>query len=45
MRNAVWGIDMTGKRDTTGKLHMIFGAIDHGTRHIVSLRALTNKSS
>ena len=27
-----------------GKLHMIFGAIDHGTRHIVSLRVLTNKS-
>ena len=35
---------MTGKTDSMGKLHMIFGAIDHGTRHIVSLRVLTNKS-
>lgn len=44
-RNAVWGIDITGKTDSSGKLHMIFGAIDHGTRHIVSLRVLANKSS
>lgn len=44
-RNAVWGIDLTGKTDAAGKLHMIFGAIDHGTRRAVSLRVLANKSS
>ena len=27
-RNAVWGIDMTGKTDAAGRLHMIFGILD-----------------
>ena len=44
-RNAVWGIDMTGKTDSAGKLHMILGVIDHGTRRVLSLQALANKSS
>jgi putative transposase len=44
-RNAVWGIDMTGKTDTAGRLHMIFGVMDHGTRRVLSLNALANKSS
>lgn len=42
--NAVWGFDMTGKTDATGKLQMIFGAIARGTRRLVSLRTITNKS-
>jgi putative transposase len=43
--NIVWGIDMTGKTDTAGKLHMIFGVIDHGSRRVLTLCALANKSS
>jgi putative transposase len=44
-RNTEWGIDMTGNTNAAGKLHSIFAVIDHGTRHVVSLRALANKSS
>lgn len=44
-KNAVWGIDMTGKTDAAGQLQMIFGVLDHGSRHLLSLSALTNKSS
>jgi putative transposase len=44
-RNIVWGIDMTGKTDTAGKLHMIFGVIDHGSRRVLTLCALADKSS
>ena len=44
-KNHVWGIDMTGKADTLGRVHMILGMLDHGTRHALTLTALTNKSS
>src|SRR5690606_295290 len=44
-RNAVWGLDMTGKADATGKIHSILGFLDHGTRFPVALAVLTNKSS
>ena len=30
--NAVWGMDMTGKVDSAGRLHCILGMVDHGTR-------------
>lgn len=43
--NAVWGIDMTGKTDTAGQLHMLFGILDHGSRHLLALPVLLNKSS
>ena len=43
--NAVWGIDMTGKTDAAGRLHMIFGILDHGSRHLLALPVLVNKSS
>jgi len=43
--NLVWGLDMTGKTDTQGKLHMILGMVDHGSRALLSLVALPNKCS
>jgi putative transposase len=42
--NAVWGIDMSGKVDTAGKLHMMFGILDHGSRKALALTALPNKT-
>lgn len=44
-RNLIWGIDLTGKTDTHNKLHFIFGVIDHGSRVVLTLQALHNKSS
>lgn len=43
--NRVWGLDLTGKTDGTGKTHMILGLVDHGSRVNLSLQALKNKSS
>ena len=31
-RNLIWGIDLTGKTDTRGRLHFLFGILDHGSR-------------
>lgn len=44
-RNLVWGLDLTGKVDIAGHLHMIFGLIDHGSRTLLRLTALPNKCS
>lgn len=43
--NLVWGLDLTGKTDTPGNLHNIFGLIDHGSRALLNLVALPNKRS
>lgn len=43
--NRIWGLDLTGKTDDTGKTHMILGLVDHGSRVNLSLQALKNKSS
>lgn len=43
LRNWVWGLDLTGKGDAAGNLHMIFGLVDHGSRALLSLAALPNK--
>ena len=40
-----WGLDLTGKTDEAGDLHMIFGLLDHGSRALLSLVALPNKCS
>lgn len=45
LRNLVWGLDLTGKVDIAGNLHMVFGLIDHGTRALLTLAALPNKCS
>jgi transposase InsO family protein len=44
-RNLVWGLDMTGKTDTQGRLHMILGLVDHGSRSLLTLAALPDKCS
>lgn len=44
-RNLVWAMDLTGKTGTQGKLHTIFGLIDHGSRGLLTLAALPNKCS
>lgn len=43
--NQVWGIDLTGKTDTQGKTHNIFGILEHGSRASLSLSDLKNKAS
>ncbi|MBI3352219.1 MAG: transposase family protein [Nitrospirae bacterium] len=44
-KNLIWGMDLTGKTDTHGKLHMLLGIIEHGSRANLCLKALKNKSS
>jgi transposase InsO family protein len=44
-RNLIWGIDLTGKTDTSGKLHALFGILDHGSRALLQLQALHDKTS
>ncbi|MBU1777949.1 MAG: DDE-type integrase/transposase/recombinase, partial [Gammaproteobacteria bacterium] len=44
-RNLVWGLDLTGKIDTHGKLHALLGIIDHGSRALIHLQALHDKTT
>ncbi|OGT13002.1 MAG: hypothetical protein A3J49_02740 [Gallionellales bacterium RIFCSPHIGHO2_02_FULL_57_16] len=44
-RNLIWGIDLTGKTDTRGSLHFLLGILDHGSRALLHLQALHNKTS
>ena len=44
-RNRIWGLDLTGKTDEAGQLHMIAGLIDHGSRADLTLSALRSKGS
>jgi transposase InsO family protein len=44
-KGRVVGIDLTGKMDQSGHVHMILGAVDHGTRANLVLKALKTKSS
>jgi transposase InsO family protein len=44
-KNAVWGLDLTGKADMHGEAHMIFGCIDHGTRKCLALDVQENKNA
>ena len=41
--NHCWGIDLTGRVDDAGKLHTVLGILDHGSRRVLSLRALPRK--
>lgn len=45
LRNLIWGIDLTGKTDTDKNLHALFGIIDHGSRALLHLQALHEKTS
>lgn len=44
-RNRCWGVDMTGKAEQSSAQHVIFGIIDHGSRRILRLDRLLEKSS
>ncbi len=44
-RNFIWGIDLTGKTDTRGSLHFLLGILDHGSRALLHLQALHDKTS
>ncbi len=43
--NLIWGIDLTGKTDAAGRLHALLGILDHGSRAVLRLQALTGKTS
>ena len=43
--NRTWGVDLTGKTDFCGDTHAILGVIDHGSRRVLTLTALKDKSS
>ena len=44
-RNLIWGLDLTGKTDANGCLHSLLGIIDHGSRALLHLQALHDKTS
>ena len=44
-KNLIWAIDLTGKGDTHKNNHHILGLIDHGSRALLNLHAITNKTS
>lgn len=44
-RNLVWGIDLTGKTDTKGRLHNILGILEHHSRATLTLTAMKDKST
>jgi transposase InsO family protein len=43
--NLTWALDLTGKQDIHGQQHAILGLIDHGTRRLLTLTRLPNKSA
>ncbi|WP_157753570.1 integrase core domain-containing protein [Ghiorsea bivora] len=43
--NLIWGIDLTGKFDASGKLHHLLGIVEHQSRSCISLKPLIDKSS
>lgn len=44
-KNLIWGLDLTGKTDTHGTLHYLLGILDHGSRALLNLQALQDKTS
>ncbi|MGH8355400.1 MAG: integrase core domain-containing protein, partial [Pseudomonas sp.] len=44
-RNHTWALDLTGKQATHGQQHAILGLLDHGTRRLLTLTRLPNKSA
>lgn len=43
--NRIWGIDLTGKTDAQGKLHLLLGILDHGSRALLYLQVLHDKTT
>ena len=44
-RNLIWALDLTGKTDAQGALHSLLGVLDHGSRALLYLQALPDKTS
>jgi transposase InsO family protein len=44
-RNAVWGLDFTGKADLGCTVHPVLGIIDHGSRRALALRPLREQTA
>jgi putative transposase len=44
-KNRIWALDLTGKADLTGRQRLILGVLDHGTRAVLRLSELPDKSS
>ena len=42
--NQCWGLDLTGRMDSAGRVHTILGMLDHGSRRVLALRAVAMKS-
>ena len=43
--NQTWALDLTGKTDSSGHVHYLLGLLDHGSRRLLCLRALVNKTA
>ncbi|MBA5689968.1 integrase core domain-containing protein [Rugamonas apoptosis] len=43
--NATWGLDYTGKTDTTNTVYPVIGIIDHGSRLALALRPLRQRTA
>jgi len=43
--NRIWGVDLTGKTDHSGKLHNILAIVEHQSRTCLSLESLKDKAS
>jgi len=43
--NIVWGVDLTGKTDASGRLHSILGIVEHQSRASLTLTSLADKAS
>jgi len=43
--NLIWALDLTGKTDGQGSLHYLLGIIDHGSRVLLHLQALHDKTT
>lgn len=44
-RNLIWGLDLSGKTDAEGCLHSLLGVLDHGSRALLHLHALRDKTA
>ena len=43
--NLIWGLDLTGKNDAQRRLHPLRGVLDHGSRALLHLQALRDKTA
>lgn len=43
--NLIWGLDLTGKADSQGRMHNILGIVEHDSRANLSLAGLKDKST